>query len=106
MPDLARLAHPAIPNLLRCIVDPDETVRAAAVLTLGRIRAPHTQTVPDITLRLSDTAAEVRYAAAVVLASYGANARSALANLRACLQDPVEKVAKCVAGAIKKIESP
>jgi len=62
--------------------------------------------VPDVALRLSDTAAEVRYTAAIVLASYGANARSALAVLRNCLQDPVEKVAMCVAGAIKKIESP
>jgi HEAT repeats len=103
---LGEVAHPAIPNLLRCTFDPDDAVRAAAVLTLGRIRAPHAQSVPEATLRLNDTSAEVRYAAAVVLASYGENARSSLTALHACLQDPVEKVAKCSAGAIKKIESP
>ncbi|HEY9759750.1 MAG TPA: hypothetical protein V6C97_31610, partial [Oculatellaceae cyanobacterium] len=60
----------------------------------------------DIALRLGDDAAEVRYAAAVVLAGYGAQARPALPNLRACLEDPVEKVAQCAAGAIKLIELP
>ena len=78
-------------------------MRAAAVLTLGRIRAPHAQFVPGITARLGDPAPEVRYAAAVVLASYGANARSALTALRACLQDPVEKVAMCAAAAVKRL---
>jgi hypothetical protein len=47
----------------------------------------------------------VRYAAAVVLAGYGSHARSALTPLRACIQDPVEKVAMCAAAAVKKIES-
>jgi HEAT repeat protein len=56
--------------------------------------------------RLGDPSAEVRYAAAVVLAGYGETARRALPNLRTCLQDPVEKVAMCATGAIKKIESP
>ncbi len=106
MAGLGPAGHSAIPNLLRCVADPDESVRAAAILALGRIRAPYARTAPEIVQRLSDTSVEVRYAAAVALAHYGAGARSALAALRACLQDPEEKVAKCVAGAIKMIEFP
>jgi len=102
---LGAAAHPATPQLLRCTADPDESVRVAALLTLGRIRAPHAQVVPGIAARMGDPDGEVRYAAAVVLAGYGARARPALAILQTCLQDPLEKVARCVAGAIKMIES-
>ena len=97
-------AHSVVPHLLHCSADPHEAVRAAAVLTLGRIQAPHAQVVPGITACLGDPAPEVRYAASVVLASYGANARSALTPLRACLKDPAEKVAMCAATSVEKIE--
>jgi HEAT repeat protein len=103
---LGALSHPAIPNLVQCTMDSSEAVRANAVLTLGRIQSPLDTIFDSIILRLGDPAAEVRYAAAVVLASYAANARRALPNLRACLQDPVEKVAQCAAEAIKTIEFP
>jgi HEAT repeat protein len=101
---LATAAHSAIPILLQRTQDPEEKVRAAAVLALGRIRAPYSQLLSDLPLRLADPDAEVRYATVVVLASYGAEARSMLPALRACLQDPVEKVAQCAAAAIRKIE--
>ncbi len=102
---LGTVGHSAIPSVLHCTADPDASVRTAAVLALGRMRAPHSQVLPEMQLRLGDPDAEVRYAVAVVMASYGADARSALPALRSCLQDPVEKVAQCAAGAIARIES-
>jgi HEAT repeat protein len=104
--DLQEAAHPAVPDLLRCTTDPDGQVRAAAVLTLGRIRAPHSEVIAQIIARLKDTEAEVRYNSSIILASWGRDARSALPALHVCVGDAVEQVSKCAQAAIEKIESP
>jgi HEAT repeat protein len=103
---LGTCSHSAISNLVQSTMDPNDSVRTNALLALGRIRSPFDAIYDSVASRLGDPSAEVRYAAAVVLAGYGETARRALPNLRACLQDPVEKVAMCATGAIKKIESP
>jgi len=101
--ELGPAAHPAIPRILQCAADPAAEVRAAAALTLGRIRAPASDVVSPMVRLLEDASPEVRMNAMIVLASYGAEASSALPALRKWTGDTDRKTSVAASAAIERI---
>lgn len=91
----------AIPPLVEAMSDPDEAVRCAVALALGRLQAA--SAIPALVLLLADPSGWVRGAAADALALMGEVALPALGE---AMQDPREGVRVRAAYALRKICSP
>ena len=76
-PELLEAAHPALPAVLRCLGDVVPAVRAAAALTLARIKAPAGEAVPALVRALDDSETEVHLNAAIALSAFKRSAASA-----------------------------
>jgi HEAT repeat protein len=102
--ELGEAGHSALPHVLACVDDPSADVRAAAALTLGRVRAPADRAVAPLAMLLEDSAPAVRLNAAIALSGFGREAVAALPKLRARAQDPDASVAAAARAAIETIE--
>jgi HEAT repeat protein len=105
---LEQMGNSAVPALLDALRDERWTIREAAVLMLGRIRAEARnaqRVVKGLIARLGDPRPEVRTAAADALGQLGTAAQKAAAPLRSCLGDPDVRVRAAAERALRQIET-
>ena len=100
---LGPAAGPATPDLVRALDDGDETVRAEAVIALGRVEA--VAAVPALVERLRRDGPWVREEAARALGRIGPEARSAAPDLLHALQRDDPAVRKQAARALGRLRA-
>lgn len=95
-----------LPALLRAARDTDVSVRCFAVHAIGAYGKSALRTIPElIDILRRDEVADVRLAVIEELASFGADARSALEALRIASKDGRAAIREAALAALKKIES-
>lgn len=103
-------AKAALPALISILADPDEEVRSAAVIALGKIDSDWQKNKKarkilfQLTEGLTHQDWEVRSASAGALGEMGASAQFALFPLMKCLVDPDRNVRNTVLAALMKID--
>ena len=101
--EFGRHARPAIPALVRCLVDKDSKVAGYAALSLGRLTLEPDMVVPALTNVLQSTNLGLRNCSALALGYFGEKATSAVPHLQLLLDDPAEKVRKTATNSIRQI---
>ncbi len=96
-------AAPAIPCLLRCLADKEDSVACAASVILGGIGLSPVTVIPALTNALPATNAQRRAAVINGLAGFGAAAKSAAPYLQQALADPSEMVREQATNALLRI---
>jgi len=96
-------AEQAIPDLLRCLDDPDPGVREGAAIALGDMQKQPDRVVPRLMERLADTNSTVRADAALAIGLFEAQARMAVPKLIELQDDVSEEVRQKAAAAVKKV---
>lgn len=96
-------AEDAIPDLLRCLDDPEPAVRGGAVIALGDMRKQPDRVVPKLMERLADTNSSVRADAAIALGLFESQARMAVPKLMELQNDSNAEVRQQATTALKKM---
>jgi hypothetical protein len=95
-------AEEAIPDLLRCLDDPEPGVREEAAIALGDMRKQPDRVVPKLMERLADTNSSVRADAAIGLGLFESQARMAVPKLMELQNDSNAEVRQQATIALKK----
>jgi HEAT repeat protein len=95
-------AEEAIPDLLRCLDDPDPGVRGEAAIALGDLRKQPDRVVPKLMERLADTNSSARADAALALGLFESKARLAVPKLMELQNDSNAEVRQQANTALQK----
>ena len=96
---------PAIPLLVRSLIDEDSKVEAAAARSLGRLGLESARVVPALTNRLADTNAVVRSAVAEALGSFGEQSEPVARALTRALEDDSLAVRVAASNSLRAISA-
>jgi HEAT repeat protein len=100
---LAKIGAPAVPELIKALDDPSETVRIRALLTLGTIGREARLAVIPVAKLLEDENVRIRLAAALVLGAMHEEARPAAIPLGKALRDADPQVRFVAADSLYQI---
>lgn len=104
--DLGTNAASVVPEILARVAAPQADVRAAAAMSLGKIRAQPAEAIPNLQKLLHDEAALVRAQAAIALGEFGPTATGATLELLEATTDPDALVRLSAMNALLRFNDP